>query len=480
MFEAIFTPIALPFGRILMFLYEHIGSYALSLILIAIFVRVILIPVQMKAKRGQLRQSRLNPKMDELKKKHAANKQKLNEETAKLFREEGINPAAGCLWGFIQMPIMIALFYAIRAPLTLMMGVAREYLEPDGAIYERLQTLNWEPTLTEFYIEVDQAQFIHANWNYFSDLAEYGLRNISFYLGPMNLAEIPDWQFIWTTDWSMSSIWLPALLLFLLPVLSGGVQFVAAAIMRKTNPMATPAEGSPGAGSMATVLKFMPLMSVFFGFILPAALSVFWTIGGVLQIAQDVILTKRYTRILDAEDAEKEKIRKEKEAVLEAKRLESERKKAEGITEENRNKSKRKKQKGDKQARLEKAAEWEKKTSPKKKDRDKDDKEEPSRVGNRRYARGRAYDPDRYSERFADSEIDDALDDDSLAVDADDSVDFVDTENAETDNFEDNGDFEEDYDDYEDDFDSEDDYEDYDDDEDDEDDDTDDDEDNGN
>jgi hypothetical protein len=59
-FEGLFAPIAAPLGWVLMRLYEFSGSYALSLILIAIFVRVILLPVQMKAKRGQLRLSQLD------------------------------------------------------------------------------------------------------------------------------------------------------------------------------------------------------------------------------------------------------------------------------------------------------------------------------------------------------------------------------------------------------------------------------------
>jgi len=456
-FEGLFAPIAAPLGWVLMRLYEFSGSYALSLILIAIFVRVILLPVQMKAKRGQLRQSRLHPKMAELRKKHGANKQKLNEETAKLYKDEGINPASGCLWGIIQMPIMMALFFAIRAPITKMMGVAQEAIEAGGAIYNRLTEFGWELTLTEFYVEVDMAQFISINWDYLSDLVEYGVQNISFFLGPVNLASIPDWQFFWSTNWSDSAIWLPGLLLFMLPVISGGVQFISAAIMRKLNPMATPAPDTPGAGSMGTIMKIMPLFSVVFGFILPAALSVFWTIGGALQIIQDVVLTKRYTKILDAEDAVKEAERKEKEAALEAKRIESERRKAEGLASDNKNKSKRKKKKGEKQDQREKAAEWEKKTAPKKKKKEKDEEFNPSREGNRRYARGRAYDPERYAneglepeeldDEILDSEVLDGevLDDDFEPEDMPD-VSEVDDDFEDDDELSDEG-YEEDYDD---------------------------------
>jgi len=409
----IFTPIATPFGWLLMGIYHFVQNYALSLFLLAVIVKVLLLPFQMKGKRGQLRQARLQPKMAEIQKKHAANKQKLNEEMAKLYKEEGVNPASGCLWSFIQMPIMIAMFYAIRQPLSLMMRVPREYftVSEDGVKGQILQILEKIPGIdltgsdfTGFYAEIYIAQAISDNWNLFVNAGIEKLQYITFYLFPkwgfLNLSEVPNWQF-WT--WGNEDInILPTLILFTFPLFSGGAQFVSAHIMRKMN-AAGPAEAT--AGAMGKVLKFMPLMSVWFGFMFPAALSFYWTIGTVLQIGQDIWLTKKYTKILDAEDADKAVARKEKEEDIEAKRLETERKKAEGIVERNTNTSKRKKKKTDKTEQLEKAAEWEKKNTPP--EAVKDTKNEPGRIGNRRYARGRAYDPDRYPE-VAEGEVIDA------------------------------------------------------------------------
>jgi YidC/Oxa1 family membrane protein insertase len=326
---------------------------------------------------------------------------------AKLYKEEGVNPAAGCLWGFIQMPIMIALFYAIRQPLSLMMQVAREHWEEGGIIYNKLVELGRTPDLDGFYAEVYIAQDISYYWDSFVGLGVEGLQNISFYLGNINLANIPNWQFIWSesTDWGNPNNWLPALILFLLPFVSGGAQFISAGIMRKMSATGTP----EGAGAAAGILKLMPLMSVFFGFMFPAALSFYWTIGTVLQIGQDYWLTKKYTKILDEEDAEKDKLRKVREAELEAKREETERKKADGTIEQNKNTSKRKKKKSNKQDQLEKAADWEKKNAP-----PEDEKYEPSRVGNRRYARGRAYEPDRYSQSVEEKDAEPKDDEDII------------------------------------------------------------------
>ena len=68
-----------------------------------------------------MRTSRLQPKLQELQRRHEGNPQRLNEETSKLYREEHINPMSGCLWSLIPFPILIGLYSVIRQPLTRML-----------------------------------------------------------------------------------------------------------------------------------------------------------------------------------------------------------------------------------------------------------------------------------------------------------------------------------------------------------------------
>ena len=393
------STIARPFGVLLMFLYEWVNNYGLAIIMFAIIVRGILLPFQMKSKPGMMRQTRLQPKVNEIQKKYASNKTKVNEELAKLYKEEGVNPASGCVWGLLPFPIMIALFLVIRQPLTMMMGIPENLLQEGGALLTKINEVaaanNLVSTIQPYYLQIDQAQWITRFFEQFQSLDIAQLHALDFSFIGINLGAQPQWNFLWTTDWSNASIWLPGLALFIIPLLSGGSQFIASAINRKMTP--PPSQDGQGK-SMQTMMMLMPLMSVYFAFITPAALGFYWTIGTVLQIVQDIWLTKRYTRILDAEEAVRNEERKKKEIEIEAKRLETERKKAEGqMIERNPNTSKRKKLKSDKQEQIEKATEWEKKNMPA------DSKNiEPSRVDNRRYARGRAYDPDRYT-RLSDS-----------------------------------------------------------------------------
>ena len=83
-----FNAIAKPFGLLMMWLYESFQNYGLAVIVFALIVKLILLPFQMRAKRSTMRMTRLQPRIKELEKKHAANKRTFSEEVQKLYREE--------------------------------------------------------------------------------------------------------------------------------------------------------------------------------------------------------------------------------------------------------------------------------------------------------------------------------------------------------------------------------------------------------
>jgi YidC/Oxa1 family membrane protein insertase len=373
----------------MMFLYELFKNYGLAVIIFALVVKLIMLPFQAKSKRSMMKTSRLQPKMNELQKKHGANKQKYNEEVQKLYKEEKINPMSGCLWSLIPFPIIIALFAAIRDPLTMMMGVAKDLVAPGGAIYNLYASLigsAFNPK--DGYLQIKMAEFISQPKNYeqFHQLSA-NLRQIDYNFLGMKLGEQPDFK-IWTFDWNSPDI-LSTILLFLLPIVSGVLAYFSSQISMKMNPAQSNAQQQQ---STKMMMLMMPLISVYFGFIMPGAIGIYMIAQTVFSMIQDIWLTKRYTKILDAEDAVKIEQQRIKEAELEAKRLETERKKLENKTEVNPNTSKKKQQKAERQEQLDKTVEWEKKHTPAE---SKD--EDPSRVDTRRYARGRAYNPGRFA-----------------------------------------------------------------------------------
>ena len=131
---------------------------------------------------------------------------------------------------------------------------------------------------------------------------------------------------------------------------------------------------------------------------MPAAMGVYWICNSVFGMSRDYILTKIYKKQLDKEDAERSEARAARMKALEDKHLETERLRAEGKTEQNVNTSKKKLQANQKQKDDERKAALDKAERAARRERlgIKEQEKPASQVGNRRYARGRAYVPDRY------------------------------------------------------------------------------------
>ncbi len=383
--------IAKPFGLLLMWLYEFFGNYGLAVIVFAFLVKLVLHPFLMKSKRGMMKMARLQPQIKELQTRHAANKTKLNEEVQKLYQREKVNPMSGCVWSLIPFPILIALYYAIRCPLTTMMGIPAELLAEGGAIANKLAELNFDPSAFKTaYLEIGQTSFISSHFDAFSGLSDK-LRQIDYSFLGLDLGAQPQWNFLFKADWSNKAQWLPAFGLFLIPFIAALLTYLSATIARKVNP----ASATDQQGQALTYM--MPLMTLWFGFIMPAALGLYWIASYLFGIIQDTLLTKHYMKVLDAEDAVRIEEERKKEEEIARKREETARLKAENATVVNKNTSKRKQHTQQRQEQSEKALEYDRRKNPKEED------DNPSRVGTRRYARGRAYDPNRFDTDMTES-----------------------------------------------------------------------------
>ncbi len=113
---AIFDSLVDGLGSLLAFFYGLIPNYGISIILLTIAVRLLLFPLTAKQVRSMKRMSQMAPEIKRLKAKYGDDRQKLNEETLKFYKENQINPAAGCLPILLQMPIFFALFRVLREP----------------------------------------------------------------------------------------------------------------------------------------------------------------------------------------------------------------------------------------------------------------------------------------------------------------------------------------------------------------------------
>ena len=397
------STIAKPFGILLLWLYHLVNNYGIAIFLFALVVKIILLPFQMKSKKSMMRMSALNDQVKELQKRHEGNPRKLQEETNKLYKEEHVNPMSGCLWSLIPFPILIALYQAIRYPITVMMRVPKELLEEGGALLNKLtgagfdqfcETAGLSQRTLAGYKELVQSQFISNNWDAFQGISDK-LVNINYKFLGLNLGDMPKLKF-----WENGLTWA-AIGLFLVPIVSAFLSWLQMKISQDTNPAPAPAAGNAQqtAQSMKTMNLMMPLVSLYICFIMPAALGVYWIFNSVLALIQEVILNKIYGKQIAAENAAREERNRIRQAEYERKRQETERLRAEGKSTENANTSKKKQQARAKAEldELKAAAIREEKAARRARLGIEEEEIPASQVGNRRYARGRAYVADRFT-----------------------------------------------------------------------------------
>ena len=229
------------------------------------------------------------------------------------------------------------------------------------------------------------------------------LNGLNFNFLGINMGSIPEWKF-WTWEaWNWATIGA-----FIVPLLSAGQQVLSMVISQKTNNSVITdekglqdketAENSQTAQQSKMMLYMMPVMSLFIGFTVPAALSLYWFVGGLVRMVEDTVLTKHYRKIYDAEDAirlqkymEQEAIEAEKERIRAEKRAAN----PDGITTNTSKKKLQQKQKEEQEAaRAAAAREYAARKGVV--EEEAEEKQTLSGVADRPFCKGRAYDPNRY------------------------------------------------------------------------------------
>jgi YidC/Oxa1 family membrane protein insertase len=90
-----------------------VGDWGMAIIVLTILVRLLLMPLTIKQTKSMYELQRIQPKIKELQKKYADDKEKLQEETLKFYQDNKVNPFGGCLPLLLQMPLLIALYQVL-------------------------------------------------------------------------------------------------------------------------------------------------------------------------------------------------------------------------------------------------------------------------------------------------------------------------------------------------------------------------------
>lgn len=281
---------------------EQVGivNLGVCIILFTIVVKLALLPFTIKQQQFSKINTIMQPEINKIQKKYRNKKDqesmvKQNEEIQAVYEKYGVSPTGSCLQLIIQMPIIFALYYVIRN--------IPAYIQPVRDVYEVVAKAitsvgGYEATLTKVgetakiaaslqeHPTTSQiidflAEFKPDTWNALasampsiSDIITQQATTIAKmnnFLFGINIAETPSFS-------------KPAYLI--IPVAAGLFQWLS---MKTMN---TNTNDNPQMASMNRMLMFMPLMSVWFCFTLPAGIGIYWSISALFQVIQQLIINK--------------------------------------------------------------------------------------------------------------------------------------------------------------------------------------------
>ena len=367
-----------PFTWLLQLFYDLTGSYGFALIFFAVVVKLILFPFSLKGKKSMIQMNMLSGKMQQIQRRYANDRERQNLEIQKLYEKEKVNPMGGCLWSMLPIFILLPLYAIIRQPIKYMMGLDPNQINTLVEVLNQYAPAVIDPTKNVYY-QLVASNVLFENFDAVVNnpaVAAFAdnLKQLNFSFLGMALSTVPTWK-IWAGPFNWNTIGT-----FLIPIISACTGVLFSVVSMKTNKLnQNQPENSQTKTTNWTMMIMSPLISLWVGYSMPAAMSVYWVSNNVLSMVQELVASRMLKKDYEAAAAAKaEQDRLEKEEEKKRRREAAERK-AKAIAEAKANHGKKKA-----------------KTHEEKKKSDAS-VIEVSRVGIRAYARGRAYDPYRFS-----------------------------------------------------------------------------------
>ena len=312
----LYTVFGIPLGYIMWACYKLIPIYGIALLLFTLISKAALVPLAIKQQKSMIKMQLFQPRMQELQKKYANNKEKLNEEMMKLYQEENYNPMSGCFPMLIQFPILFGLYDVIQKPMTHLLHLPSDMINSAKEIAANvLKVPDTAAFMRDLSGQIKTISAVQANPEAFAGLGDFVQRvnTLDLTIGPINLTQQPDMG-------TFNVLWLIPLLSFLTSLL------LSLFTMKQTQ--ATSGDNAAAAGMSKSMMIMMPLMSGWFGFIFPAGVGVYWIISNLLSAIQTALLNKYMNPAKLAEQARieyEQRKEQERQNKIEARRTARER-----------------------------------------------------------------------------------------------------------------------------------------------------------
>lgn len=252
-------------GYIIRFIYDIVGqNYFLTIMLFTLFTKILLFPLAWGQIKSMENMNKVAGKQKQIQDKYKNDKDKQTEELMKLYQENKVNPVSGCLPLLIQIPIILAMFYIVKQPLTYITQTPKEEIKTYAQ-----QILNKEE-VTEKEMQANELTIAK----------EKGLIDMQAMPG-INLGDVPKDVFSKEENKKASPYSL------IIPIFTVAFSFLQNKLTQKSSN-----QTEEQAEMQKTTNLMMPLLSGFISYTMPLALGVYWLFGNVLQIVQQLIINK--------------------------------------------------------------------------------------------------------------------------------------------------------------------------------------------
>ena len=311
------------FQSILEWIFRWVGNYGWSVVVFTLFIRLLMLPFDIKSKKSMRAMNKIQPKVALLQKKYANDKEKLNLKLNELYRKEHVSPMASCLPMLITLPILWFMFAAMRNmanehTIQMILNIAetgevpamqswlwiKNVFQPDsfmstilpkvGDTLKTIVPVSGSSILTEANIAA--ARDFLATEQYAAIAAQYGAN--AFTSIQLNLVLFRP---VLTLPTSFANLFQYANGLLILPVLAAVSQFLMTKFTNGNNLKKdenVPEEQQAAANAMNSGFMkwFFPLFSLWICAGYNAAFAIYWMAANVIQVAQQIIVNWYFDR----------------------------------------------------------------------------------------------------------------------------------------------------------------------------------------
>ena len=271
-------------GYILWGAFYILKDFGLSIIVFTVIVKLILFPFSVKQQKSMAGTARLSKKQKELQEKYANNRQKLQEETSKLYEKEGVKPMGGCLTTIIPFLVILGIFYAVAYPLTNTLHLNSEdvnnalsYINTIPGYSASVNPTYQEISLLKIFPNIINTEAVQGIFNA-QEISTIQMFTAGFNTFGVDLLAIPK-------DYGIFSWYI------MFPVLCFASNIGSQLVMTMINKN----QMAQQQGCMKVMLFVLPLFSADSAYTVPAAVAFYWIISAVISLVQSIVLGKIFS-----------------------------------------------------------------------------------------------------------------------------------------------------------------------------------------